>query len=189
MIELIASQLRESAEVKLAMIEKNAAAIARAAELIAESLAAGGKLLTFGNGGSAADAQHIAAELSGRYLRERPGLAALALTTNSSAVTAIGNDYGFEAIFARQLEGLCRPGDVVLGITTSGGSPNVVLGLRKARELGARTIAFTGAKPGPVDELADVTLKVPSLATPRIQEGHITAGHIVCHLVEDRFAG
>ncbi|MBI4871474.1 MAG: HAD-IIIA family hydrolase [Candidatus Riflebacteria bacterium] len=185
MRELVAQLLGESARVKQAMIEANAQAVADAAALIVESLRAGGKVLFCGNGGSAADAQHLAAELSGRYLKDRPGLAGVALTTNSSALTAIGNDFGFQEVFARQLDGFCKPGDVVLGISTSGNSANVVRALERARQLGARTIAFTGSDRGQVDSLADVLVKVPSRSTPRIQEGHITAGHIVCHLVEE----
>lgn len=185
MIELVVKLLSESAEVKRAMAARNAEQIVLSARMIADSLAAGGKVLFCGNGGSAADAQHLAAELSGRYLKERPGLAGVSLTTNSSALTAIGNDYGFDELFARQLDGFCKPGDVVLGISTSGNSPNIVRALARARELGARTIAFTGSRPCKLDALADVALKIPSEATPRIQEGHIVAGHIICHLVEE----
>ncbi len=185
MIELVVKLLSESAEVKRAMAVRNAEPIVLSARMIADSLAAGGKVLFCGNGGSAADAQHLAAELSGRYLKERSGLAGVSLTTNSSALTAIGNDYGFDELFARQLDGFCKPGDVVLGISTSGNSPNIVRALVRARELGARTIAFTGARPCKLDALADVALKIPSEATPRIQEGHIVAGHIICHLVEE----
>ena len=156
-----------------------------AAERIAGALGSGGHLWIFGNGGSAADAQHIAAELSGRYLREREGLPATALTTNSSALTAIGNDYGFESIFARQLEGVCRPADVSLGISTSGRSPNVVEALRTARRIGAFTIALTGEEGRDCAEMADLTIAIPASETPRIQECHIFVGHVLCEIVED----
>jgi len=157
-IEKIRRLLEESAELHRAMARANAETILAASQLVIASLRAGGKLLIFGNGGSAADAQHLAAELSGRYLRERPGLAAISLTTNSSALTAIGNDYGYEKIFSRQLEGFCTANDTVLGISTSGNSPNVVLGIEMARSLGASTIAFTGKKACRLDEVAELCL-------------------------------
>ncbi|MBV8749462.1 MAG: SIS domain-containing protein [Candidatus Eremiobacteraeota bacterium] len=144
----------------------------------------GKKVLWFGNGGSAADAQHLAAEFSGRFLRERGGLPSEALTVNSSAVTAIANDFGYEHVFARMVEALARKGDAVVGITTSGTSKNVVAGLRRAKELGATTIAFTGNGGGTVAEIADLALVGPSGYSAIVQEVHITMGHIICDLVE-----
>ncbi|MGC8723453.1 MAG: D-sedoheptulose 7-phosphate isomerase [Acidobacteriota bacterium] len=156
----------------------------QAAERIRSSLAGGGKVLLFGNGGSAADAQHWAAELTGRYLRERPGLAAIALTTDTSALTAIANDYGYERVFARQVEALARPGDVAVGISTSGHSPNVRLGLQEARRRGCFTLAVLGRDGGALAGEADLALVYPAEATPRIQEMHAVLGHLLCALVE-----
>lgn len=144
----------------------------------------GNKVLWFGNGGSAADAQHLAAEFSGRFLRERGGLPSEALTVNTSAVTAIANDFGYEQLFARMVEALAKPGDVVVGITTSGTSKNVVKGLQRAKEIGATTIAFTGNGGGPVAQIADFSLIGPDGYSAIVQEVHITMGHIVCDLVE-----
>ena len=151
------------------------------------SLRDGGKVLWFGNGGSAADCQHLAAELVGRFRRERRALASIALTTDSSALTAIGNDYGFECIFSRQVEALCAPGDIAVGISTSGNSANVCCALVKARELGAYTFAMTGASGGKVLHLADACLRIESNDTARIQEAHILAGHMLCDAIEDAF--
>ncbi len=153
-------------------------------EACRSSLESGGKLLLFGNGGSAADAQHLATELAVRYRRDRAALAALALTTDGSLLTAAGNDLGFERIFARQIEALGRAGDVALGISTSGNSPNVVLALRRARERGLRTAAFTAGDGGALPELVEHCLIVPSAVTARIQEMHITLGHLLCHALE-----
>jgi len=155
-----------------------------AAAAIVESLRQGGKLLVFGNGGSAADAQHTATELVGRFLRERAGLAAIALTADSCLVSSVANDYGYEQVFARQIEALGQPGDVVLGITTSGTSRNVVKGLEAARARGLRTIALTGRDGGRAGQLADVHVNVPSDVTPRVQEVHMALLHVVCELVE-----
>jgi D-sedoheptulose 7-phosphate isomerase len=154
------------------------------ADALVRAFRAGKKVLWFGNGGSAADAQHLAAEFSGRFLRERRGYPSEALSTNTSAVTAIGNDFGYENIFKRQIEAFVQPGDVVVGITTSGGSPNVVNALQLAREMGAVTIAFTGNGGGKVAEIADISLVGPSGYSAIVQEVHITMGHIVCDLVE-----
>lgn len=154
------------------------------AQRIAEALKEGGKVLWMGNGGSAADSQHLAAELVGRYTRERPAAASIALTTDSSILTAIGNDYGFESIFARQIEALCSPGDVVVGISTSGNSPNVLAGIEKAQAIGAYTMGFTGGDGGRLAQLADVSLVAPSKEVSRIQECHILIGHIICDWVE-----
>jgi D-sedoheptulose 7-phosphate isomerase len=144
----------------------------------------GRKVLWFGNGGSAADAQHLAAEFSGRFLRERPGLPSEALSVNTSAVTAIANDFGYERVFARQIEAFVQPGDVVVGITTSGTSPNVVAGLEEAKRRGAITVAFTGNGGGAVAEIADLILLGPNGYSALVQEVHITLGHIICDLVE-----
>jgi D-sedoheptulose 7-phosphate isomerase len=144
----------------------------------------GNKVLWFGNGGSAADAQHLAAEFSGRFLRERKGLPSEALTVNTSAVTAISNDFGYEQLFARMVEALAKPGDVVVGITTSGTSKNVVRGLEAAKRAGATTVAFSGNGGGPVAEIADLALIGPDGYSAIVQEVHITLGHIICDLVE-----
>lgn len=148
---------------------------------------AGNKIIWCGNGGSAADAQHLAAELVGRFRRERRGLPSIALTTDTSILTAVGNDYGFEQVFSRQVEALCREGDAVVGITTSGNSKNVCAALRTARDLGAFTVAFTGEGGGVAAEISDVALLVPSKDTARIQEAHILCGHILCDWIEECF--
>lgn len=149
----------------------------------------GGKLLLFGNGGSAADAQHVAAELVVRYHADRPAIAAIALTTDSSALTAGANDLGYERVFARQIEALGRPGDVAVGISTSGRSPNVLAALAAARERGLRTTGLTGADGPQMQALCDALLRVPSRVTARIQEMHIFLGHILCKALEQRLAG
>ncbi|MGC8773493.1 MAG: D-sedoheptulose-7-phosphate isomerase, partial [Conexivisphaera sp.] len=142
-----------------------------------------------GNGGSAADAQHIACELVGRYMMERRALPAIALTTNTSCLTAIGNDYSFDEVFARQVRALVRAGDVAMGISTSGRSRNVILGMRAARELGAGTVGLTGADGGELCSVSDVCVRVPSRLTPRIQEAHIAIGHIISEIVEVELFG
>jgi D-sedoheptulose 7-phosphate isomerase len=152
------------------------------------SLKGGGKILLFGNGGSAADAQHLAAELAGKFYLDREPLAAIALTTDTSVLTALGNDLGFENVFARQVQALARQGDVVVGISTSGNSPDVLRAIEYAKEKGIFTVAFTGAG-GKLVEMADLVLSIPSRDTPRIQEAHITAGHLVCYLVERSLFG
>ncbi len=158
--------------------------VAKVSQILAEALRQGNKLLLFGNGGSAADAQHIAAELVGRFAFDRPALPALALSVNSSCVTAIGNDYGFDRVFSRQLEALARPGDVAFGISTSGNSPNVLLGLSTAKNLRLHAIALTGRTGGNLLKNVDLCICVPSDETPRIQECHILIGHIISELVE-----
>lgn len=160
------------------------AVIDRIARTLIAAFAAGRKVLWFGNGGSAADAQHLAAEFSGRFLLERRALPSEALSVNPSAVTAIANDYGYERVFARQVEAFAQPGDVVIGITTSGNSPNVVAGLEEAKKIGATTIAFTGNGGGKVAEVADIALVGPDGHSALVQEVHITLGHIVCELVD-----
>jgi D-sedoheptulose 7-phosphate isomerase len=158
--------------------------VARAADALGAALTARGKALAFGNGGSAADAQHFAAELVGRFARDRRGVGAIALTVDSSAVTAIANDYGFERVFARQIEALGQPGDVAVGITTSGRSPNIVAGLETARALGLRTIALTGGDGGPAGRAAEIHVNAPGDSAARIQELHRTLLHAICELVE-----
>lgn len=161
-----------------------APAVEAAAAMILAAYQAGCKVMFCGNGGSAADAQHLAAEFLGRYLKERSPWPAMALTANSSAITAIGNDYGFDQVFARQLRGLAQAGDVLVGLSTSGKSANVVEAFKAAPSLGVKTIALTGAQPSPMSDLADIAIRVPSSHTPRIQEMHITAGHTICEIVE-----
>ena len=155
-----------------------------AARLLVDVFQAGGKVLIFGNGGSAADAQHLVAEFVNRFQVERPPLAALALTTDTSILTAVGNDYEFREIFAKQVRALGKPGDLAWGISTSGNSPNVAAALTTARELGLKTLALSGGDGGPVAAAADAALVVPSRNTPRIQEVHITLGHVLCDLVD-----
>ena len=158
--------------------------IARVSEIVRSSFERGNKLVIFGNGGSAADAQHIAAEFVGRFAFDRPALPALALSVNTSCVTAIGNDYGFDHIFARQIEGFGRAGDVAIGISTSGNSPNVISGLSVARENGLQTVALAGRTGGKMKSVAEYCVCVPSNETPRIQECHILIGHVISELVE-----
>jgi D-sedoheptulose 7-phosphate isomerase len=155
-----------------------------AAAAIVDALARGGKLLLFGNGGSAADAQHVAAELVGRFQRERAALAAIALTTDTSVLTSIGNDYGYDRVFVRQIEALGRPGDVAFGISASGGSANVVAALASARAGGLQTIALTGRDGGAVGRAAAIHVNVPSDVTARVQEVHRTLLHVICDIVE-----
>lgn len=183
----VAASLRETASVVGAMAADPTlcAAAAAAARLVARSLRQGGKLLLCGNGGSAADAQHWAGELVGRFLRDRPGLAAIALTADGAILTALSNDYGHARVFARQVEALGRPGDVLFALSTSGRSANILAALEAARAGGLATVGFTGAEGGAMTPLCDLLLRVPSRTTPRIQEGHEALGHIICGLIED----
>jgi len=183
-LQLIIQQLEESARVKRALVESCAEDILRASQVIINSLRAGGRVFLCGNGGSAADSQHLAAELVGRLRRERGAIPAVALTTDTSVLTSLANDYSFEIIFARQLEALARRGDVLIGISTSGNSLNVIRAFEKAKEKGIHTIALLGGNGGKLKPLADYPIVVPSSDTQRIQEGHITIGHIICDLVE-----
>lgn len=182
-LSLVSSQISESIRLKNDLL-KRSDTIAFIAMEIASAFSRGNKILIFGNGGSAADAQHIAAELAGRFKKDRPPLPALALTTNTSTLTAIANDYSYDDVFSRQVQALAHPGDVVLGISTSGNSPNVVNAIEQARRSGALTIAFTGSG-GKLREITEICLDVYSEDTPRIQEIHITVGHIICYLVEE----
>ncbi len=184
---LIAREIQESIDVKSRLQSTELELLERIGALIVERLHAGNKLILFGNGGSAADAQHIAAELVGRYRAERRALAAIALAANMPILTAVGNDYGFEEIFARQISALGKRGDVALAISTSGNSGNVVRGLETARELGLHTIGLSGRSGGKIHTLTDLCVCVPSDTTPRIQEAHILIGHILCGIVEQAF--
>ena len=161
-------------------------AVSSAVDMIYSSLAAGGQLLIGGNGGSAADAQHLAAELTGRFLRERQPFRALALHVNTSSLTAIGNDYGYEFVFARELSAHARPGDIFLAITTSGNSPNILRAIEAAREGKVTVIGLTGDSGGKMRSACDLCLCIPSKSTARIQEMHITIGHAICELLEER---
>jgi D-sedoheptulose 7-phosphate isomerase len=180
----IVAAIEESIDVKRAVIHDLVPGISTAAGWIAESVRNGGTLILFGNGGSAADCQHVAAEFVGSFEREGNALAALALTVDTSALTALANDYGFERVFARQVEALGRPGDVALALSTSGDSPNVVAGVHAARDRDIRTIGLTGRDGGALRSLCDLALCVPSTRTARIQEAHITICHAVCEVVE-----
>jgi D-sedoheptulose 7-phosphate isomerase len=179
-----------SAKARDVFLAEGAADLERAVELIAGALREGRKLLLFGNGGSAADAQHIAAELVGRFMRERKALPAIALTTDTSALTAISNDYGFDDVFARQVRALGAGGDVALAISTSGRSPNVLRAVEAARDAGIKVVALTGGDGGALAAKADVTLRVSaSTLSARIQETHILIGHVICELVDQRLFG
>jgi D-sedoheptulose 7-phosphate isomerase len=187
-IEKITAIWKEHLEVAKAL-PKLASAVSSAVDIIGSSLAAGGQLLIAGNGGSAADAQHIAAELTGRFLRERRPLRAIALHVNTSALTAIGNDYGYEHVFARELSAHARPGDVLLAISTSGNSPNILRAIEVARQGNVSVIGLTGEGGGKMRTACDLCLCVPSKSTARIQEMHITIGHTICELLEEGLAG
>jgi len=187
--DYIRHSLREGAEARVRLTDSCSDSLAHAIVRIHGTLRAGRKLLIFGNGGSAADAQHMAAEFVGRFLREREGLPAIALTTNSSIVTSVGNDYGFEQIFARQVRALGRGGDVAIGISTSGNSPNVLEGMKAARTMGILTIALTGGAGGELVKMADIAIVAPSSAVWQIQECHIAMIHVICGAVEELVAG
>jgi D-sedoheptulose 7-phosphate isomerase len=182
--ELISNVLAEGAQLRLRMVELSIDVIMHACHLLRDCLKANGKILLFGNGGSAADAQHIAAEFVCRFSRDRDPLPAIALTTDTSALTAIANDYGFERVFARQVEALTQPGDAVIAISTSGRSPNVIAGIEAARVRGARTIGLTGGDGGSMVAAVDIPIIIPTDVTARIQECHITIGHLICEVVE-----
>ena len=184
-LKLITGNIAESCRVKQQVSETMAGDIAGAAVMIAEALRGGAKLLVCGNGGSAADAQHLAAELMGRFQKDRAPYAAVALTTDTSILTSVGNDYGFDSVFERQVLGLGRAGDVLAGITTSGNSPNVLAAMQAARKKDLKTIGITGLGGGKLAGFADLLLAVPSRTTARIQEAHITIIHLICELVEN----
>jgi D-sedoheptulose 7-phosphate isomerase len=188
-VRIARGRLEEAARVKHEMAAGQAEAIADAAGMVEACFRAGGTFYTCGNGGSAADAQHIAAELSGRYYLERPPLPAEALTVNTSALTAIGNDFGFDEVFSRQLEGAGRKGDVLLAITTSGASPNILRVVESARRMDVKVVGFTGARGTRFAASCDLAVVVPSDDVARIQEGHIAAGHLICQIVEAALFG
>jgi D-sedoheptulose 7-phosphate isomerase len=186
----IAAYFAESAAAAAALATRpGAAAVEAAARVVADALAAGGQVLFCGNGGSAADAQHLAAELVGRLALERPAYRAVALTTDTSVLTAVGNDYGYAEVFARQVEGLGRPGDVLVAISTSGRSENVLRAAAAARRRGLKVVAFLGPAASPLDQTAEVALHVDGQAPGLVQQGHITIGHALCGWVEARLAG
>jgi len=184
MEEIVLSAFRESAHVKELFVSENSGKITRVAEAVTRALKEGRKILLFGNGGSAADAQHIAAEFVNRFMIERPPLPALSLAADSSVLTSIGNDYDFTDIFAKQIRALGQERDIAWGITTSGSSPNVVKALETAGKMNLVTIALTGKDGGQAGKIADHVLAVPSKSVPRIQEVHITVGHVICQLVD-----
>lgn len=182
--DLIERSLTQHLEVFGDLLLSHTAIVAECAELISGTFASGNKVLICGNGGSAADAQHIAAEFVGRYETERRGLPAIALTTDTSALTAISNDFGFEQVFARQVEALAREGDCLIAISTSGDSPNVTAAVMTARSMGCKVVGFTGAKGKKLASLSDVCIMVPSERTARVQEAHITLAHIICEIID-----
>jgi D-sedoheptulose 7-phosphate isomerase len=184
MHSIIKLEFNEHIKTSKATMESISDSLEIAVKLCIQSLQSGGKILTFGNGGSAADAQHIAAELVGRYKTERKGLAAIALTTDTSVLTSIGNDYGYERVFDRQVEALANEGDAVIGISTGGSSANVISALKLANDLGCKTIGLSGRDGGEMNKICDINLVVPVKDTPRIQEMHIVIGHTLCHIIE-----
>lgn len=177
----------ESIQVKEATLADNKDKIIAAVKAVTSALKKNRKVVLFGNGGSAADSQHIAAEFIGRFQKERKALPAIALTTDTSILTALSNDYGSDIIFSRQVEGLGQKGDIAIGISTSGNSPNVIEGIKKAKRMGLKTISLTGCNGGKLAKLTDISLIVPSKKTARIQESHICIAHTICELVENQF--
>lgn len=184
MDKIIQKRFKESGEVKARFLKENLSKLLEAIKLISQTFEAGNKIFFFGNGGSAADAQHIAAEFVNRYIMDRPPLPAISLATDTSVLTSISNDMTFDEIFSRQLKALGKDGDVAVGISTSGNSPNVLKAFEVAKELGMKTIALTGNDGGALVKIADISLVVSSSSTPRIQETHILVGHLLCEMVE-----
>jgi D-sedoheptulose 7-phosphate isomerase len=184
MDKLIQKRFKESAEVKARFLKENLPKLLESIKLVSHAFEAGNKLFFFGNGGSAADAQHIVAEFVNRYIMDRPPLPAIALTTDTSVLTSVSNDMAFIDIFSRQIKALGKEGDVAVGISTSGNSANVIKAFEVAKEMGMKTIAFTGNDGGILAKLADIALIVSSSSTPRIQETHILVGHLLCEMVE-----
>lgn len=180
----ITQAFQESADVKLRFIQRNAEALLQVVRMIVKAFKEGNKVLLFGNGGSAADAQHIAAEFVNRFLIDRPSLPAIALTTDTSILTSIANDYAFADVFAKQVKALGREGDVAIGISTSGAAANVIKAIRVARDMGIQTVGLTGKDGGELARIVDLALLVDSPSIPRIQEVHITIGHVVCEMVD-----
>jgi D-sedoheptulose 7-phosphate isomerase len=184
MRERIKDILLESIQVKEEILRNQVNQIYEIAQLMIDCLKKDGKVIVFGNGGSASDSQHIAAELVGRFKKDRSALAGIALTTNTSILTSLANDYGYDVVFSRQVEALGKKNDVVLGISTSGKAKNVALGIKQAKKMGIKTVALSGGDGGDIVKLADVSLLVPSKITARIQEAHITIAHIICEMIE-----
>lgn len=189
MKEFIIRTFEESARVKTAFARENADTIVAVVRLLAQAFRSGKKVILFGNGGSATDASHIAAEFVNRFLMDRPPLPAIALNTDPAVLTSISNDFGYDQTFLKQLSALGQEGDVVIGISTSGNSPNVILALEHAKKNGMRTVVLTGGTGGKMKDLAEHTFIVPSKHTPHIQETHITLGHILCQLVDEELFG
>jgi D-sedoheptulose 7-phosphate isomerase len=189
MKETIVKAFEESAQIKIKFARENADKIVEVVQLIAQAFREGRKVILFGNGGSAMDASHIAAEFMNRFLIERPPLPAIALNSDTALLTCISNDYDFSQVFSKQLSALGHEGDVVIGISTSGNSPNVIKALEVAKKNGMRTVALTGGTGGKMAGLADFTFIVPTKMTPRIQETHITLGHTICQLVDEELFG
>jgi D-sedoheptulose 7-phosphate isomerase len=189
MRDSIKNEITETARLLQRVIDENVRTIAEGAEVLVRALKGGNKILVFGNGGSAADAQHMVCELVGRFRRDRAPIPAMALTTNSSSLTAIANDYGFDQIFSRQVQALARPGDVCLAISTSGSSTNVLNAVRTANDLGLETIGLSGKEGGELATLCSLCICVPSDSTPRIQEAHITIIHALCRAIEQELFG
>ncbi len=183
----IVNELEDSIQVKRRVIDEQIPVLNEIVQLLIRTLQAGNKIILFGNGGSAADSQHIAAELVSKFRRDRQALPAIALTTDTSILTSIANDYGYENVFSRQIEALGRPGDVAIGISTSGNSPNVIQGVKTALAKGMITVGFTGEEGGELKDWVDICFRVPSRSTPRIQEVHITVAHAMCELIEQEF--
>lgn len=177
--------LLENIQIKEELLRRSVDQIIEITNLIIACLKKNGKVILFGNGGSASDSQHIAAEFVGRFKKNRHALPAVALTTNTSVLTALANDYGYDIVFAKQLEALAQKNDIVIGISTSGKAKNVISGVKQAKKMGLKTVALSGGDGGELVKLADISLIVPSSITPRIQEAHITIGHIICELVEE----
>jgi D-sedoheptulose 7-phosphate isomerase len=184
MKEEMAQAFRESADTQMRFIRQNAEALTLAVQTVVEAFKAGNKILLFGNGGSAADAQHIAAEFVNRFLIERPPLPAIALTTDTSVLTSISNDYGYADSFAKQVKALGKEGDVAIGISTSGAAANVIKAIRAAKEMGLKTVGLAGRDGGELAKVVDIALVVDSQIVPRIQEVHITIGHVLCEMVD-----
>jgi D-sedoheptulose 7-phosphate isomerase len=184
MDNIILKRFKESSEVKTRFLKENLAKLLDVIKLVSRAFEGGNKLFFFGNGGSAADAQHMAAEFVNRYIMNRPPLPAIALTTDTSILTSVSNDIAFSEIFAKQLRALGKEGDVAIGITTTGNSPNIIKAFEVAKEMGMKTVAFTGNDGGAIGNMVDFPLVVPSNSTPRIQEAHILIGHILCEMVE-----
>jgi D-sedoheptulose 7-phosphate isomerase len=184
MKEEMAQAFRESADIKMRFIRQNVEALTLAVQMVVEAFKAGNKILLFGNGGSAADAQHIAAEFVNRFLIERPPLPAIALTTDTSILTSISNDYGYADSFAKQVKALGKEGDVAIGISTSGAAANVLKAIKAAKEMGLKTVGLAGRDGGELAKLVDIALVVDSQIVPRIQEVHITIGHVLCEMVD-----